>query len=380
MSSIFVLGAGFSKPAGLPLGRELFPEILREAKNRQILQLLERDIASFLKYLKSSRGITIAPEQIDFEEFISYLDVEHFLMLKGSDHWSEEGNEGQIAIRNLIALVLHSRQSAMKDSDYALYDDFVRRLSPGDFVIGFNYDTILENAFKRVEIPHRLFPIRYSRVFAFHGEVEENESEAILLKMHGSIDWFDISNYERNYQDLRRQGIFVQPRNAIFVNHRNFFPEKIIDGPYFEDSPLQNIYRIENLDKYLRETSLVIEAPLIISPSFSKMVYLNPLREFWRGFNSAGLFQKRVVIIGFSLPEHDEYIRQPLHKLITNFQEYDPHIDDFKKAKFKIVDFRQTEAEIAQYQDTYRFVNWTESCCYFQGFNKQALDMIFSDS
>ena len=32
MYSIFILGAGFSKPAGMPLGDELFELILKEAK------------------------------------------------------------------------------------------------------------------------------------------------------------------------------------------------------------------------------------------------------------------------------------------------------------------------------------------------------------
>jgi len=35
--------------------------------------------------------LKVNEDQINLEEFISYLDVEHFLQLKGSDHWSAEG-------------------------------------------------------------------------------------------------------------------------------------------------------------------------------------------------------------------------------------------------------------------------------------------------
>lgn len=38
MYNIFVLGAGFSKPAGLPLCDELFKEILRKSKKTDIYQ------------------------------------------------------------------------------------------------------------------------------------------------------------------------------------------------------------------------------------------------------------------------------------------------------------------------------------------------------
>jgi hypothetical protein len=36
--NIFFLGAGFSQPAGLPLGNGLFPEVLEIAKSRGIYE------------------------------------------------------------------------------------------------------------------------------------------------------------------------------------------------------------------------------------------------------------------------------------------------------------------------------------------------------
>ena len=77
----FILGAGFSKPAGLPLGNQLFSEILALAKLRGIEHIISRDIEFFLQYLKRTKGKKIKEGEINLEEFISYLDIEHYLTL-----------------------------------------------------------------------------------------------------------------------------------------------------------------------------------------------------------------------------------------------------------------------------------------------------------
>ena len=88
MYSIFILGAGFSKPAGIPLGSELFKEVLKRAKDIDLYEhILKRDIEQFLEYYNKLNDLSITEEKINFEEFISYLDIEHYLALKGSDTW-----------------------------------------------------------------------------------------------------------------------------------------------------------------------------------------------------------------------------------------------------------------------------------------------------
>ena len=53
---VFVLGAGFSKPAGLPLCFELFNEIIKEAKSKDLYDGLKEDIDSFLEYQLKAKG------------------------------------------------------------------------------------------------------------------------------------------------------------------------------------------------------------------------------------------------------------------------------------------------------------------------------------
>lgn len=375
---VLVLGAGFSKPAGLPLCAELFSEIIALAKLRGLYKnILKKDIDAFLEYLERTKGVSISEAQINFEEFISYLDVEHFLQLKGSDHWSAAGNLSQLVVRNLIALILYDRESAMKDRDFDLYEKFAERLEPGDMVLTFNYDTILEKTFLRKSIPYRYFPTRYKSVGFAGGEVLHT-NEVVLLKMHGSINWFDVSVFDEHQRALRESNVYVRPKHEVFAEQKEMFLlEKIVNGPFPAESPLHKIYKTDNVERYLTHSPFVHTAPLIISPSFSKMVYLNPLVEFWRGYNNIGVGNGTVAIIGFSFPEHDAYIQQPLYYLVDNFQNNDYYSELLTKTNIKMVDRKQTQQEIDDYMKRYSFVVWSRADTYFDGFDEDSLDVIF---
>ena len=386
MYSIFIIGAGFSKLAGYPLGQELFREIIIEAKKLDpsgvnlYENILKPDIEDFLEYKEKITHSKLNEDEINFEEFVSYLDVQHILDLRGSDTWSEEGNRSQILIRNLIAKVFHSCWKNIKKETFETYKNFASHLEPSDYVLTFNYDTLLERACEAQHIPYRLYPTRYKSISSTSGIVSEaNRDEVAILKMHGSIDWFDITKHESSETFFRRGKHFQQHSHVIFGDYKTFWPTKIIDEPYFKDSGLQKIYRINKLDEYFRRATLVEEAPLIVSPSFSKLPYLNPLIDFWSGLNRAGGTNKMITIIGFSLPEYDEYVRQPLYALINNFQLVDMG-KLLQKSRLKIVDFKYDNKSIEAFQNNFRFVDWSKSDCYFNGFDNLAIDFIFNES
>lgn len=129
MFDLYIIGAGFSKQAGLPLGKEFFNLIISNAKSKTLSNgsnlyknILEPDIELFLDYMNSTKfkSFPINKGQIDFEEFISFLDIEHFLRLRGSDHWSDIGNRSQILIRNIIAEILNDMLSTVTNKQYDL--------------------------------------------------------------------------------------------------------------------------------------------------------------------------------------------------------------------------------------------------------------------
>jgi hypothetical protein len=156
-----------------------------------------------------------------------------------------------------------------------------------------------------------------------------------------------------------------------------FKPQRIADGPSYQDSGISRVNRIENLDSHFAKASLAEQAPLVVSPSSSKILYLNPLRDFWYGWNSGGSLNQCLAIIGYSLPKHDEYVRQALATMILNFQRYDPHLPGFTKTNLKVVDKQSSRSAVKRYKSAYSFVDWRRADRHLEGFDKAAIEMIF---
>jgi hypothetical protein len=376
---LIILGAGFSKPAGLPLASELFPLIRREAEGIGLSHILQADIESYLRLQSAIEGKTIAAEQIDLESFISYLDIEHFLLLPGKDTWSSEGNKSQILIRNLICKILFNRQTHISKETWSLYETFASFLRPDDIVITFNYDTILETSLLRRRIPFRFSQHRLISVDYAGGIGDSDVKEVVLLKMHGSINWFDVSKYNNEAAYYQQGPFFQNPTHPIFSNHHDFLPEKIVSPNYFLDSPLNKVYYINDVRKYLDLCQYVLNAPLIISPSYAKMVYLNPLREFWTDFNGAGIMNPELIIIGFSFSPHDEYLRIPIVRAITNFQKHN-RTDEigYQSSNLKLIDFQASSQEIDKFKSQLPFIDWTKTNAFWDGLTKETIERVFN--
>ena len=92
---IIILGAGFSKPAGLPLGSELFGEVRKLIRHNYGSNSVESDIKRYKEYVAATEGKKIRDDSLDYEKFLGFLDTEHFLGFDGGDRLSDEGNASQ---------------------------------------------------------------------------------------------------------------------------------------------------------------------------------------------------------------------------------------------------------------------------------------------
>jgi len=357
----------------LPLANQLFSEILVEAKRLGHHDILESDIQDYIALKSSINGRKLTFEDIDLESFVSYLDIEHYLYLKGKDHWNYEGNQSQILIRNLICKVLFEKQQQIPKQAIQLYDAFTSCLEPHDIIISFNYDTVLEASLNRNKKPFRytLHRMLNERV------IDPDAHDVVLLKMHGSIDWFDVSSYERAAEYFRDGYYFQTPDHPVFSDYRTFGPQRIggLRGHY---GSLDRVYRIDDLSKYLHGCQYISWAPLIISPSYAKMVYLNPLREFWRGFNAAGYLNPEMVVLGFSFSGHDDYLRIPLVRAITNFQRHN-RLPEFgaRPARLKLVDLKKSNKEREAFKDRIPFIDWERTDAFWDGLSHDAIHKVF---
>ncbi|HEN5561250.1 TPA: SIR2 family protein, partial [Legionella pneumophila] len=122
---------------------------------------------------------------------IEYIDYQSFLNFYGNlNSPSKQGNDIQKVIRVLIAAVLLKKQEQAlhKVPTTNLYTKFTEILTENDTVITLNYDTLLEYFFKSKRKKFRLLPPWiYDKKMNF-----EPYSGVTLLKVHGSINWFDL--------------------------------------------------------------------------------------------------------------------------------------------------------------------------------------------
>ncbi|MEQ9109139.1 MAG: SIR2 family protein [Rhodospirillaceae bacterium] len=378
---LMILGAGFSRPAGLPLAYELWNEI-RETAARfprdQRAYRFNKDLQRYISFRREAEGEDLTPEAVDFEDFMRFLDVEHYLGLRGGDTWSADGNEGTVVTKHLIGAILARYVNSLEEVP-ELYLQFARRLEPHDTVISFNYDTLLERALDAVGKPYRLFATRFKEVDQFRGVVDSDREEIVVLKMHGSIDWFDRTNFESRVA-LHAQIGAPAPSDVIFSNADALDLQRIVDGPRHENDPLKNVYRAKNLKELYRQRLLFLATPRILPPSATKLLYANQLNDFWEGMGDAGLLNFGMAIIGFSLPDHDDYARQILYQLVTNYQRYNLDRDELgrQKGDLAIVDFFPDAVSEVRFRERYRFVDWARTDLSGNGFGLSSLDKVFA--
>lgn len=374
---IFILGAGFSRPAGLPVATELYPAVKALIEGLHGTETkFDRDLEKYLTYCEDCGVSGQTKDSLDLEMFMSYLDIEHFLELRGKDTWSREGNESQLMIRKAIGKVIHdSTPETLPD----FYYKFAEMLSPRDIVLTFNYDLVLEAALAHVGKRFRRYPHRFTAVHEHGGGVLDSDTEeVVLLKLHGSLDWFDDSQFLSLRASLQAQGLSKSNLHSVFDDPKRYGVQPLVDGLLPPNDPLAHLHVIQNVSRYYSQDG-GFNAPFILSPSHVKFVYASPIMSLWNGLGRAGGYNLGVSVIGFSLPPHDEYIRIGLHQMLNNYSSWweEPLFDNFKDY-VRFVDYKPSQAEMDAYMERYRFAGAERSKFYFGGFGTDSLEFLFN--
>jgi len=277
----------------------------------------------------------------------------------------------------LIGAVLADRSVKLQKVP-ELYLEFARRLQPHDIVITFNYDTLLESALDEVAKPYRLFPQRFNTIGEYGAIVGDDRDEVVILKVHGSIDWFDRRHFERRELTYQRQGV-SPPSDIIFSHADELRLRPLVDGPRFDADPLRTVYRVGNLAALYNKPLMLLATPRMLPPSTAKILYANQIGDFWNGMNAGGALNFGMAIIGFSMPPQDEYARQIIYSLVTNYQRlyWDETVLGKKKTPLAIVDYFTDEGKEKAFRNRYRFVDWNRASLCGKGLDISALDSIF---
>ncbi len=234
---LFVLGAGFSAPAGLPLGNGLLERVRRDVRSSFRRAgwdgTLEQEIREWASLYPG--------EPIDLERVLAYSHRNHYLRLLGSDEYFEHGCRSIAAARNAIQRILIR---ATPNNTPSLYRDFVLRLRPRDVVLTFNYDTLLEQALDDIGKPYTLTPEWWLEKGP--GGLEPKFVD--LLKLHGSIDWYDRYYLDSAMRWHAEQGHDVPNRDPIFGPAPTIPSEPLSRGrtEVFGSHILPRVFRVPN--------------------------------------------------------------------------------------------------------------------------------------
>lgn len=376
---IFILGAGFSQPAGLPVAVELYPLVRKHIVSRHGTETkFDRDVHEYLEYSSACGFTGQTEENLELEKFMSYLDIEHYLGFRGSKTWSSEGNESQLMIRKAIGHVIHSHTpKPAKVPD--VYLRFAESLSLRDVVLTLNYDLVLENALTAVGKPFRRYPYRFTSISELGGTTDSDSEEVVLLKLHGSVDWFDDRQFLELQASLGRQGLARTPIHSVFDDLSRYSARPLVDGLLPSNDALRHLHVISGLDDYYN-ADVGFNAPFLLSPSHVKFVYAEPVLSLWHGIGQSAGYNLGFSVVGFSLPEHDEYIRIGLYQMLSNYGSgWDsPMFDGVLKDYARFVDYRTTPEQQEKYKHRYSFAEPQRSRFYFGGFGLDAIDFLFN--
>lgn len=373
---IFIIGAGFSVHAGLPLGEQLF-ELVREAIRRRYGadNKLEGDLDGYLKYRQRCDDVS-SDEPVDYEKFMSSLDLEHYLGLRGSDTWSDEGNESQLLIRNGIQEVIYASTPKNPTEECI---GFCEQLLPKDIILTFNYDTLIEDTLDFLGKPYRLFPNRLREVRSSSALIDSDaeDEEILICKLHGSIDWYDKLPFLKDREYASQHEHPWESRHPVFKDGSTVSSTQLIEGLFDEKDPLQYVYRVNDLSQ-LTESQFWQCSPLILSPSSSKILYANPLKSLWRGLQQAGGLSFGLGVVGYSLPPYDEYARQALYHLMRNYTEYEYDLEmmGLKKGPARILDYSPNGSSDWKIRKNYSFMNWDRTELNTSGVSVESINWL----
>lgn len=379
MKRIFILGAGFSKPAGLPLGSELLQEIEAYIDDSSQIFLGHKDIVkrAISNYQEFSQQNI---NEINIEDLIEFIDYRNFLGMTGS-----LSDRSQSTIRVLISIILNKKQQSISNEE--LYKKFVSQLSPDDIIITLNYDTILESFLNKQGIKYKLFPpylckerLNYPCVPGIN-----------LLKVHGSINWFDHNEYlERMKQDRLRNDIsFSGPASDFVFNNQH---DKLELNPViplnFEpliNTSLSDIYWISDsdLDRYteayndphgrtINHFPPAITNPVILSPSYTKLLYSHSIKDLFYGASFYGRDIDKIILIGCSMTNSDSYIRQCLFYILRQY--YGMYNN---KKNILIINKASNRKQKRELKRNYSFIGKNRMDLELGGFTEETLSTIF---
>jgi len=310
MRTVYVLGAGASRFAGFPLGKDLLPFLKSERKNTREIVVgdLGRHALDFIDKVRSAlpQRRILRNGEPDLEFVLSLIDrigqnryfegPEHACLLDDLDAVISDLDLATWDLapikRGFIALVAsafqyHSYELLRPSRDLSRENFLVtssawtNRVSPGDTLITFNWDLVQEILLWKVK------KWSYQDGYGIQTTLEKplSPSKTTILKLHGSCNWA-----LRHEQDA-----------SLRVDHADVFFDEVGAGSQ-DPAPLGSTSDYG--------TSLIV-------PSYLKdPSRVTVLRSVWERAYEELKEAKNLVVLGYSLPNADFFVQRLFREAI----------------------------------------------------------------
>jgi hypothetical protein len=191
---VFILGAGFSKPAGFPLATELTDEVLAQMQEIVGSEDPIFDFADIIRRLHQWIRKSKSLPPVSIEEFYDYATIfaerfkfEHHGETVGR-HYGDtaymKAYEVETWLTYLDEDLLDVLLKHEDDANLTPIQRFVDSLRPGDAVVTFNYDRLVERCLNAKGLK-----------WSFGLDRNADQGRIHVLKMHGSLDWIRYLRY-----------------------------------------------------------------------------------------------------------------------------------------------------------------------------------------
>ncbi|MGB0895809.1 MAG: SIR2 family protein [Flavobacteriaceae bacterium] len=343
IKKVFVIGAGFSFPAGMPLTNGLLKLIHKKASEKDYydskgkVKMGQAEVLlSKLQYYYPMLNITHEKisngeiNEINIEEFLSFIAAESTFLSSG-EKFNEHGSKFLAFMKQWLGEIIHEEQFNIFNQIPEFYKSFVNQINDS-LVITFNWDTLLENLFNKQNIKYR------NQLNVDDSDFDNRKKSIPLLKLHGSIDWFRSTKENKSNKD-------------------EF--ESLGYG-------FGNIHRCVGS---LKHQYAKYNSPWIIIPNFDKLNQLKDYGELWetpeRYFND----NLEIIFIGFSLRKDDFHTRAFMYPKLVNGSKNGQY-------RVKVIDFAENTLKEQEIKN--RFLGIENCQFWFKGFNKESLKFIFN--
>jgi hypothetical protein len=336
---VFILGAGFNAPLGMPLTADLLREVHAVAAGKPwqrngrpaahgmadwLLEMLDWYYPlAHIDHAAIESGAT--RDGVNLEEFLSFVGAASAMERKGGDG---DGAHARFSacLKSWLGEALERRQRETTQDIPEYYLRFAASLEDA-VVLTFNWDTLLETLLQRQGIG-----------FAFELATALEQNLVPLVKLHGSVDWFSMEAA----RGASRAALRLTPLGGAY------------DGIGRAQGDLLRAYES-------------MPTPWLVVPSYDKVFQVISLGQVWQLPWTWLEDDLEVVIVGYGIRPDDYHSRALIYPRLVRGSRSG-------RLRVKVIDTAHSREER---EDVERRFAGIEGCRFcFDGFSAEAIDFI----